>query len=100
MENENKVGQEFLAYHANKVVSEGDENALSISMRIKHNQEVVGYVLSNGKEVSMEEAIEMAKENRLNHVGVAVSKNGEEYIRSLADGDESNNLTNLPSITL
>ncbi|MBQ1275506.1 MAG: DUF3892 domain-containing protein, partial [Cellulosilyticum sp.] len=30
---------------------------------------------------------------------VSTSKDGSEYIRSLADGDESNNLGNLPSIT-
>ncbi|MBU3804351.1 MAG: DUF3892 domain-containing protein, partial [Candidatus Cellulosilyticum pullistercoris] len=37
--------------------------------------------------------------NELKHVGVSTSKDGSEYIRSLADGDESNNLGNLPSIT-
>lgn len=83
----------------NKVVSEGGENAESICKLIKSGGEVVGYELESGKHISVSQAIEMAKANQLKHVGVSTSKDGSEYIRSLADGDESNNLGNLPSIT-
>ncbi len=83
----------------NRVVSEGGENAESICKLIKSGGEVVGYELESGKHVSVHQAVEMAKANQLKHVGVSVSKDGDEYIRSLADGDESNNLGNLPSIT-
>ncbi|PHV71189.1 hypothetical protein CS063_05720 [Sporanaerobium hydrogeniformans] len=84
----------------NKVVSEGGENAKEITKLVKQDGKVIGYELSNGQHISVAEAISMAKNNELQHVGVSTSKDGSEYIRSLADGDESNNLGNLPSITL
>lgn len=83
----------------NKVVSEGANDAEQITKLIKSGGEVVGYELESGVHVSVQQAIEMAKNNGLKHVGVSTSKDGSEYIRSLADGDESNNLGNLPSIT-
>lgn len=83
----------------NKVVSEGAKDAEQITKLIKSGGEVVGYELESGVHVSVQQAIEMAKNNGLKHVGVSTSKDGSEYIRSLADGDESNNLGNLPSIT-
>lgn len=83
----------------NKVVSEGGENAEQITKLIKSGGEVVGYELESGVHISVQQAIDMAKHNQLKHVGVSTSKDGSEYIRSLADGDESNNLGNLPSIT-
>ncbi|MBP3888459.1 MAG: DUF3892 domain-containing protein [Cellulosilyticum sp.] len=83
----------------NKVVSEGGADAESITKLIKSGGEVVGYELESGKHISVHQAIEMAKANQLKHVGISISKGGNEYIRSLADGDESNNLGNLPSIT-
>lgn len=92
-------GDLVLSDVVNKVVSEGGADAEQITKLIKHSGDVVGYELASGKHISVEEAIQMAKENKLSHVGVATSKDGSEYIRSLADGDESNNLGNLPSIT-
>lgn len=83
----------------NRVVSEGGENAEQITKLIKSGGEVVGYELESGKHISVQQAIDMARSNQLKHVGVSTSKDGSEYIRSLADGDESNNLGNLPSIT-
>lgn len=95
----NELAREVLANNTNLVVSEGDSEARSIIKLIKQSSDVVGYELSDGSHVSVDEAINLAKQNGLNHVGVSVSKGGSEYIRSLADGDESNNLGNLPSIT-
>ena len=89
----------YLANLANKVVSEGGPNAKAITKRIVKSGEVVGYELESGEHVTIEQAIQMAKANELRHVGVSTSKDGSEYIRSLADSDESNNLGNLPSIT-
>ena len=83
----------------NQVVSEGGKDAEAITRLIKSGGEVVGYELESGKHISVQQALQMAKCNQLKHVGVSTSKDGSEYIRSLADGDESNNLGNLPSIT-
>ena len=82
----------------NKIVSEGGVDAQQITKLIKSGGEVVGYELESGQHISVQQAIDMAKHNQLKHVGVSTSKDGSEYIRSLADGDESNNLGNLPSI--
>lgn len=95
----NEEAREILANNTNLVVSEGNSQARSITKRIKHSGDVVGYELSDGSHVSIQQAVELAKQNVLNHVGVSISKGGEEYLRSLPDGDESNNLGNLPSIT-
>ncbi len=92
-------GDLVLSNVVNKVVSEGNAHAEQITKLIKHDGEVVGYELASGRHISISEAINMAKANQLDHVGVSTSKDGTEYIRSLADGDESNNLGNLPSIT-
>ena len=87
----------FIAQNTNRVVSEGGPAAKSITKLLKQGGEVVGYELSDGSRVSEQVAIQMAMNNELQHVGVSTSKTGSAYIRSLADGDESNNLSNLPS---
>ena len=85
--------------NTNYVISDGDADARSIVALIKQDEEVVGYVISDGAKVSVDEAIGMAMANKLEHVGVSTSKGGNPYLRSLPDEDESNNLGNLPSIT-
>ena len=87
----------FIAQNTNRIVSEGGVGAKSVTKLLKQGGDVVGYELSDGSRVSEEEAIQMAMNNQLQHVGVSTSKAGTPYIRSLADGDESNNLGNLPS---
>ncbi|OPX46882.1 DUF3892 domain-containing protein [Clostridium thermobutyricum] len=54
-----------------------------------------GYKLSNGETVSVEEAVQMAKNGEIKDVIVS-SRNGEEYLKSSPDGDENNNLKDLP----
>ena len=68
-----------------------------ISALVKKDRAVTGYELSNGKRVSKQEAVELTKNNALS--GVSVSRrNGEEYLRSLPDENENNNLSSLPII--
>ncbi|MBE6066813.1 MAG: DUF3892 domain-containing protein [Clostridium lundense] len=73
---------------ANSIVAVGKDN----------DNEIVSYKLDNGEILSRDQAISMAKEGGLKGVSVAKSRKGEEYLRSLPDDDESNNLKNLPSI--
>ena len=40
----------------------------------------------------------MAKEGQIKGVAVGVSKKGEEYLRSLPDQNENNNLSSLPTV--
>ena len=65
---------------------------------LAHDGDVVGYELSNGQRVSKDEGIQMAKMGEIAGVAVATRK-GNEYLRSLPDENENNNLGNLPSIT-
>ncbi|MBM7870799.1 hypothetical protein JOC70_002293 [Clostridium pascui] len=73
---------------ANNIVAVGKDS----------DNEIVSYKLDNGEILSRDQAISMAKEGGLKGVSVAKSRKGEEYLRSLPDDDESNNLKNLPNI--
>lgn len=70
----------------------------SIEAVIKNSGEITGYKLSNGQTISKEEGVNMAKRGCISGVSVSVSKKGEEYLRSLPDENESNNLSSLPTI--
>nr|WP_243120195.1 DUF3892 domain-containing protein [Caloramator sp. E03] len=67
---------------------------------VKHDDkgEIVAYKLDNGKIISKEEGIIYAENGQIANVRVGVSKKGEKYLRSLPDGNEENNLDNLPEI--
>lgn len=82
----------------NKVVPEPNANAVSVVGLVKHGGKISGYQLSDGKNVTKQEGVQMAKENRIRGVAVA-EKKGTEYLRSLPDGTENNNLGNLPSVS-
>lgn len=73
---------------ANSIVAVGKDD----------DNEIVSYKLDNGEILSREQAISMAKEGGIKGVSVSTSRKGEEYLRSLPDDNESNNLKNLPSI--
>ena len=60
--------------------------------------EINAYKLDNGEIVPKEQAVSMAKEGSIKGVSVVVSKNGEEFLRSLPDNDANNNLENLPNL--
>lgn len=82
----------------NEVTPTPDADALSITGLVKDSGKISGYQLSNGENVSKEQGVQMAKENKIKGVAVAVKK-GTEYLRSLPDDSENNNLGNLPSIS-
>ena len=62
--------------------------------------EINAYKLDNGEIVPKDQAIFMAKQGGINGVSVAVSKNGEEFLRSLPENDANNNLENLPELEI
>jgi len=70
-----------------------------ISKVAKDSQgEITAYELENGEIVSKEQAVSLAKQGNISGVSVATSKKGEEFLRSLPDGDKTNNLDSLPVI--
>jgi hypothetical protein len=73
-------------------------DAKQIVALVKESGRVTGYQLSDGRVLDKEDGVQLAKQGGIEGVGVA-SRNGNEYLKSLPDGSESNNLSNLPSIT-
>ncbi len=94
--NDNMLGG--LPININKEVPTPNNNAQSITAVVKKSGEIVGYELSNGERISKEQGVQMAKEGQIKGVAVGVSKKGEEYLRSLPDQNENNNLSSLPTV--
>lgn len=65
---------------------------------VKESGRVTGYKLSDGRILGKDEGVELAKQGGIQGVGVAV-RNGNEYLKSLPDGNDENNLSNLPSVS-
>lgn len=76
----------------------GNVERNSIKAIIKNSGEITGYELSNGEKITKEKGVELAKAGAISGVSVSTSRKGEEYLRSLRDDDESNNLSSLPVI--
>lgn len=88
-----------LPKNINKVVPNPTNNAMQITKLIKQSGNVTGYELSNGERISKEHGVQMAKEGQISGVAVGISRKGEEYLRSLPDDNEGNNLSSLPSLS-
>lgn len=87
-----------LAYAALDEVPNPKADAKEIVGLVKTSGRVTGYQLSDGSTVSKEEGVAMAKAGDIQGVGVAHRKDTE-YLKSLPDETEDNNLGNLPSIS-
>ena len=79
-------------------IPQPNADAKQIVALVKDDGLVSGYQLADGRVLSKEEGVELAKQGGIQGVGVAV-RNGTEYLKSLPDESESNNLDNLPSVT-
>lgn len=97
MKEHQSIGPE-LAMNAFDNIPEAKSNAKNIVGLVKSSGRVTGYQLSDGNAVSKEQGVEMAKNGEIKGVGIAHRKDSE-YLKSLPDGNEGNNLSNLPSIS-
>lgn len=75
-----------------------NKDAKNITKLVRKSGKVNGYELSDGTILSKEQGVALAKQGGIRGVAIA-TRNGSEYLRSLPDGDESNNLGDLPSIS-
>ena len=91
------LGAKF-AYAALDEIPNPKADAKEIVGLVKTSGRITGYQLSDGSTVSKEEGVAMAKEGEIQGVGVAHRKDSE-YLKSLPDEREDNNLGNLPSIS-
>lgn len=98
MNTDNKELGAQLAYAALDEVPQPKADAKEIVGLVKTSGRITGYQLSDGSTVSKEEGVAMAKAGEIQGVGVAHRKDSE-YLKSLPDGTESNNLGNLPSVS-
>jgi len=85
-----------LPMRAMKDIPTPNANAEQITSTVKHSGKVTGYNLSNGQTVDKQQGVAMAKQGGIKGVGVS-TRNGNEYLKSLPDDDEGNNLSSLPS---
>lgn len=59
--------------------------------------DIVNLKLSSGKVVDYKTAQSMVKNNEIGHLNVFRGRDGDEHLRSDADGRTDNNLDNLPT---
>lgn len=83
---------------AMKEIPQPTSDAKTIKALVKDSGRVVGYQLDDGEILDKEAAIGLARRGGIKGVGIADNK-GTEYLKSLPDDTESNNLSNLPSIS-
>lgn len=73
-------------------------NAHSITGLVKKGGKVVGYRLSDDTILEKSKALQLARQGGI--AGVGISHRGNtEYLKSIPDGSDSKNLSNLPSIS-
>lgn len=72
-------------------------DAKTITALVKSGSSVTGYQLSDGSIVSREEGVALAKGGEIRGVGVAHKKETE-YLKSLPDDTDDNNLSHLPTV--
>lgn len=97
LENKTKSAGADLAMMALDDIPSPKADAKEIVALVKESGRVTGYQLSDGRTLNKEEGVMLARQGEIKGVGVA-SRNGNEYLKSLPDGTENNNLSNLPSV--
>ena len=75
-----------------------NSNAKRIVALIKEGGRVTGYQLSDNSIVEKQQAVDLAKQRQIAGVGIA-HRGDTEYLKSIPDGSENNNLGNLPSVS-
>ena len=65
---------------------------------VKEGGRITGYQLSDNTVVEKQQAVNMAKQGQIAGVGIA-HRGDTEYLKSIPDGSENNNLGNLPSVS-
>ena len=98
MENKKTEMRSELPYAALDEIPNPKSDARKIVGLVKSSGKISGYQLSDGTTVTKEEGVAMAKAGDIKGVGIAHRKDSE-YLKSLPDGTESNNLGNLPSVS-
>lgn len=79
-------------------IPQANANAKHIVGLVKKGGRITGYKLSDETFVSKPEAVSMAKQGQI--AGVSIAHRGDtEYLKSIPNGSENDNLGNLPSVS-
>ncbi len=73
-------------------------NAKKIIGLVKESGKITGYQLSDETFLSKTDAVQMAKQGEIAGVGIA-HRGDHEYLKSIPNGNENDNLSNLPSVS-
>jgi len=73
-------------------------DAQRITGLVKQRGRITGYQLSDGRILDKREGISLAREGGIRGVGISERK-GNEYLKSLPDDSEANNLGSLPTVS-
>ena len=79
-------------------IPEANKNAKSITGLVKESGKITGYQLSDNSVVSKQQGVNMAKQGQISGVGIA-HRGDTEYLKAVPNGNENDNLGNLPSIS-
>ena len=89
-------GQELVKQTLDQI-PQASANAKHIVGLVKKGGQVTGYQLSDNSIVEKQQAVDMAKQGQIAGVGIA-HRGDTEYLKSIPDGSEGNNLGNLPTV--
>lgn len=92
------MNEDFIPIQTLDKICVNDEKSKEITRLIKKKNRIVGYEIANEYDVTVEQAIQLAKQGKLKNVGIAHNKNTI-YLKSVPDTSEENNLSNLPTKT-
>ena len=79
-------------------IPQANSNAKRIVGLVKEGGRITGCQLSDNSIVEKQQAVDMAKQGQIAGVGIA-HRGDTEYLKSIPDGSENNNLSNLPSVS-
>jgi len=93
----NDVNKHTLPQNALRDIPTPNSDSKEIVALLKTKGRVTGYKLSDGRILQKDEAVAVAKSGGIKGVGIA-ARSGEEYLKSIPDGTEDNNLSHLPTL--
>ena len=95
---EQSEDQSTLARNTLDQIPAPTSNARRITGLVKKSGRVTGYQLSDSTVLEKEQAVQLARQGGI--LGVGIAHRGEtEYLKSIPDGREDNNLSSLPSVS-
>ena len=97
-DNSNNINGSELVKNTLDQIPQAKSNAKQITGLVKENGRVTGYQLSDNTIVEKPQAVQMAKQGEISGVGIA-HRGDNEYLKSIPNNKENDNLENLPTIT-